>query len=389
LFLGASISSINVLETARVDIILNEGFEGGIPSGWNNNGWLYGPDYEYPYGHAHTGIGWAYCWGNGDSLTTSALNFGDTSLLTFWYAAEQPSHPMSLEVYCDTDLVWSAYEFTHDYLQAVVDLSAYHGAHTIRFMGKTDDFYGQMLDDILISDSTSENNPPYSPSNPFPENQATDVAIDTDLRWTGGDPDAGDVVTYDVYLGTTLPLEKVANNLSTVSFDPGALTESMSYSWSIVAWDNHGLSTTGTIWTFTTIQSINAPPHKPDQPSGQASGKIKQEYTYTTSTTDPNGDQVQYLWFLSDGYYSGWLGPYNSGDTCTLTHAWSEEGSYQIKVKARDDHGYESDWSDPLEVSMPKIHTNYPLIQLLQRLLERFSFLQSPFFLWYTFFHNI
>ena len=36
-------------------------------------------------------------------------------------------------------------------------------------------------------------------------------------------------------------------------------------------------------------------PDKPLQPSGSISGKIKVEYNYTTSTTDPDGDQLFYF----------------------------------------------------------------------------------------------
>ncbi|MEE9441024.1 MAG: hypothetical protein V3V27_03730, partial [Candidatus Thermoplasmatota archaeon] len=34
-------------------------------------------------------------------------------------------------------------------------------------------------------------------------------------------------------------------------------------------------------------------------------------------------------------------------------HAWDEKGTYDIRVKAKDTKGNESDWSDPLVVSMP------------------------------------
>ncbi|GAI41845.1 unnamed protein product, partial [marine sediment metagenome] len=69
--------------------------------------------------------------------------------------------------------------------------------------------------------------------------------------------------------------------------------------------------------------------------------------------TDSDGDQVYYKWDWGDGSYSDWLGPYASGDETSATHTWSQ-GGYNIKVKAKDIRGYESEWSDPLEVSMPK-----------------------------------
>jgi hypothetical protein len=100
-------------------------------------------------------------------------------------------------------------------------------------------------------------------------------------------------------------------------------------------------------------QQQNLPPNKPNTPSGTASGKIKTVYTYTTSTTDPNNDQVYYMWDWGDGTQSGWLGPYTSGVTTDTTHTWTVKGSYSIKVKAKDIFGAESPWSDPLPIKMP------------------------------------
>jgi hypothetical protein len=97
----------------------------------------------------------------------------------------------------------------------------------------------------------------------------------------------------------------------------------------------------------------NNPPEKPATPTGSVSGKPGTEYLYTTTTTDPDGDQVLYIWNWGDGTTSGWLGPFNSGATATATHSWTAQGTYQIKVKAKDTFGAESDWSDPLPVSMP------------------------------------
>ena len=119
------------------------------------------------------------------------------------------------------------------------------------------------------------------------------------------------------------------------------------------------------------ICPVNNPPNKPVKPSGTNSGKINVEYTYTTSTTDPDGDQVYYNWSWGDGTYSGWIGPNASGATESIKHKWSVKGSYQIKVKAKDTNGAESPWSDPLPIRMPTSY-NIPMLWLWERLLERF-----------------
>ncbi|PNX53779.1 MAG: hypothetical protein BV458_02560, partial [Thermoplasmata archaeon M9B2D] len=104
-------------------------------------------------------------------------------------------------------------------------------------------------------------------------------------------------------------------------------------------------------YTFTTQQQQNQPPNKPNKPSGETSGKLNTPYTYSTSTIDPNGDQVYYLWDWGDGTPSTWLGPYASGATINTTHTWTVKSS-SVKVKAKDIYGAESPWSDPLPITM-------------------------------------
>ena len=119
-----------------------------------------------------------------------------------------------------------------------------------------------------------------------------------------------------------------------------------------------------------TIRQISNPPEKPERPSGPASGKSGIIYKYSSSTIDPDGDQVFYLWDWGDGNNSGWLGPYNSGVTINTTHKWTIKGSYSIKVIAKDEHGANSSWSDPLPIVMP--YSYNPLLHFLELLFQRF-----------------
>lgn len=121
------------------------------------------------------------------------------------------------------------------------------------------------------------------------------------------------------------------------------------------------------------------PPAKPDKPDGPASGATGQEHTYTTSTTDPNGDDVYYMFDWGDDTTSGWLGPYNSGATASGKKTWTSQGTYEVKVVAKDDHGKLSIWSDPLDVTMPrnKAFFNSILLEILERILERFPLLEQ------------
>ncbi len=94
------------------------------------------------------------------------------------------------------------------------------------------------------------------------------------------------------------------------------------------------------------------PPATPSIPIGPTHGIINMEYTFFTSTTDPNGDEIYYKFNWGDETTSTWLGPYSSGTTATASHSWSELGSYDIKVQAKDVHGALSNWSQPLNITI-------------------------------------
>ena len=119
---------------------------------------------------------------------------------------------------------------------------------------------------------------------------------------------------------------------------------------------------------LTVIITGNNPPSKPSI-SGPTTGKPRRSYTYTASTTDPNEDQIYYMFDWGDGTNSGWLGPYDSGSTVSATHKWRDKGNYEIRVKARDVLGAESEWSDPLPVAMPKYQWLTLLPPIMQRIL--------------------
>ena len=96
--------------------------------------------------------------------------------------------------------------------------------------------------------------PPNIPSNSSPPDGSSEQSINVDLYWDGEDPDAGDTVTYDVYLeaGDSDPDIIVSDNQFTTSYDPGSLEYTTTYYWRIIATDNHGAYTPGPAWSFTT-----------------------------------------------------------------------------------------------------------------------------------------
>ena len=123
--------------------------------------------------------------------------------------------------------------------------------------------------------------------------------------------------------------------------------------------------------------SDNQPPNIPTNLNGPSSGKIGTEYTYRCSvSTDPdnNPDELYYLFDWGDGTNSSWIKPSTSSSIVTTSHIWSEQDNFEIMVKAKDIHGAESEWSDPLEISMPKNKIINDL--LVERLFIRFPILK-------------
>jgi hypothetical protein len=108
------------------------------------------------------------------------------------------------------------------------------------------------------------------------------------------------------------------------------------------------------IYNSLTKYESNSRPFKPDKPSGETSGESGSEYEYTTSCIDPEFNKVWYLFDWDDGTDSGWIGPFDSGEEASAKHTWSLRNTYSIKVKAKDECGDVSIWSDPFAVSMSK-----------------------------------
>jgi len=211
---------------------------------------------------------------------------------------------------------------------------------------------GVDIDALQNLAAVSANQPPDTPRYPEPSNQSINIPTNADLSWTGGDPD-NDPVTYDIYFGTLSPPVKVISNQSIESYDPGQLINLTMYYWKIVAWDEHGLSTAGSIWSF--ITSSNFAPNKPTI-TGPLSGKSGRQYDYKFVATDPNGDQVFYYIDWGDEIFSGWVGPYASGQEQTFSHTWENKNTYLIKAKTKNVSGAESDWTT-LSVTMPQSTT--------------------------------
>jgi hypothetical protein len=124
---------------------------------------------------------------------------------------------------------------------------------------------------------------------------------------------------------------------------------------------------------------LNDPPEIPNKPEGPTTGQPFQELVFTTSSTDPDGDNIYYQWAWGDGHYEWDENPYNSGETVSASHKWSKPATYSIRVKAKDTDGAESDWSEEVHINIRKGKAVYnPMfIRILEELMNHFPILKQ------------
>ena len=125
-------------------------------------------------------------------------------------------------------------------------------------------------------------------------------------------------------------------------------------------------------WVSCDVEGINAAPNKPSTPQGNQQGNVSEIYTFSTSTIDTDDHNVSYQ-FDWDDTRSEWSEYLPSGEIFTLSHSWDTEDDYRIKVRAMDEHGATSRWSESVEISIIKTKTKtYHFIDVLTSILKAF-----------------
>ncbi len=241
-------------------------------------------------------------------------------------------------------------------------------------LGDPGGYFGQYDLDIELKETTYDikTNPPTTPDD-FTGDSLILVGIKAFYIATSTDPD-GDMIRYICDWGDG------TKSASEIFYDSG-LTGEISHIWiekgeynvKVKARDKSGAESS---WSEPiTVNVFNNEPEKPNTPYGPTEGKIRTEsYRYNSSTIDVDGHDLFYFFDWGDGTTSGWIGPYASGETALASHIWNRKGSYNIKVKAKDEYGEESIWSDPLSITMPKskfkiFEINLPRLSFFQRIL--------------------
>jgi len=97
------------------------------------------------------------------------------------------------------------------------------------------------------------------------------------------------------------------------------------------------------------IGQFSNPPATPVV-SGPTHGIYFQNLTYTTVTTEPDGEPLYYQFDWGNGNLSDWFGPYSSGVPVSAVYAWSGMGTFSVKVIAKDNRSSVSEWSNVITV---------------------------------------
>lgn len=333
---------------------------------------------SYPRGEA-----WLYSDG---TWTNDGFVFRDWCFRTYgYYASQPPSVPLILNgpkegfswhnltyetVSSDTDTDqirygwdWNGDESVDQWTSLYPSNMSITVSHMWEHAGlynvsvKAEDEHGEQSNFSDIYQVTIYNDPPYTPIRPN-GTAYTLKGINTTFETVTRDPEQ-DMIRYGwdwngdekVDEWTQLYKSNVTINRSHIWQHPGT------YYVQVKAEDEHGaLSNFSDKTRVIVVDLDNDPPNKPETPQGPTIALVGTSYSYRTSTTDPNGDNLYYQFDWDDGTMSDWTGLYASGQTVSMSHTWATKGSYQVKVRAKDGADAESVWSDPLSIILPKTH---------------------------------
>jgi outer membrane protein assembly factor BamB len=205
-------------------------------------------------------------------------------------------------------------------------------------------------------------------------------ATSGDLVWTGltGGPIASSPLVADkkVYVSSDkFYCFNALNGASLWNFSTGGGSSSPA----ILNGKVYVTSDAGLVYCF---KNLDYPPASPSAPAGPIAAGANIPLNFTTVTTDPEGDQVYYLWDWDEpNMTEDWIGPFASGQPVTVNHTYFNESVYNIRVKAKDLAGNESSWSDAHTITIaPQVSISRPRSGNLYLLFPRlnYTFFYSP-----------
>ena len=89
---------------------------------------------------------------------------------------------------------------------------------------------------------------------------------------------------------------------------------------------------------------------------GPISGEAGVSYEYFASAIDDKGHNVRYKFDWGDGNITETAQWYANGDAEVLTHSWSSDGVYEVRVQACCSNGQWSAWSNAITMNIAAYH---------------------------------
>lgn len=179
-----------------------------------------------------------------------------------------------------------------------------------------------------VAATTTGNSPP-SGVTPTIASGATNVSTSVKLGWSAAtDPNAGDVVSYYVYLGTETNPPLVFSGKGR-EFSPIGLDLGTTYRWKVVTKDTHNAETVSGPWTFKTVN--NTPPQAAIEAT-VTEGIINYKTLLTSTSTSTDDAIVKYEWDISANGSIDSLAP-------QLTYTVTTQGETPVRLTVTDAHG--------------------------------------------------
>jgi P pilus assembly chaperone PapD len=239
------------------------------------------------------------------------------------------------DVSIDADLSWTAGAGadSHDVYFGTASPGAFQGNQTeTTFDPGTlsyDITYYWRIDEINVAGTTTGNvwsftteaapQPPGQATNPSPADSATDVDVDADLSWTAGSGST----SSDVYFGTTSPGTFQGNQTET-TFEPGTMSNDTTYYWRIDEINAAG-TTTGNVWTFTTIVAAPGQASNPSPADSATDVDIDEDLSWTAGSGSTSSDV--YFGTTSPGTFQG-----NQTETTFEPGTMSNDTTYYWRI---------------------------------------------------------
>ena len=101
-------------------------------------------------------------------------------------------------------------------------------------------------------------------------------------------------------------------------------------------------------------KKIQFSPDPPNSPSGPSIGKIDTTYKFSAYGVDFDGDKIKIGFDWDDNSTIEWTDFIDSGEIVEINHTYDDKDKYKIRIKLVDEKGYESLWSNPLQIQIYK-----------------------------------